>query len=58
MTLCYAIKNDDINFFKHVIREICIMFQASIASKLKYVRAMLKQVYIIDTKAGNCQGDN
>lgn len=50
MTICYAIKNGDIGLLKHAMREVCIIFQALTGSKPKYVRAILKQVYIFDTK--------
>lgn len=53
ITLCYAIKNGDISLFKHTIREVCIIFQALAASKPKYVRAMLRPVYIFNTKAAD-----
>lgn len=53
MTLCYAIKNVDIGFFKHAMREICIILQAPAALKPKYARAMLRQVHISNTKAAD-----
>lgn len=51
--LCYSIKNGDISFFKYAIKEICIIFQALIALKPKYARAILRQVYIFNTKVTN-----
>ena len=51
MTLCHAIKTADTNLLCHAIRKICIIFQAQAASKLKYARAILRQIHIIDTKA-------
>lgn len=53
MTLCYAIKMGDISFFCHAIGEVCIILQAPATSKPKYARAMLRQVYIIDTKTAD-----
>lgn len=53
MTLCYAIKNGDISLFKHIIREVYIIFQALAISKPKYARAMLRQVHIFDTKVAD-----
>lgn len=53
MTLCYTIKNGDISLFKHVMREIYITFQIPAASKPKYIRAMLRQVHIFDTKVAD-----
>lgn len=53
MTLCYAIKNDDIGLLKYAMREVCIILQAPAASKPTYARAMLRQVHIFDTKAAD-----
>ena len=53
MTLCYAIKNGDIGLLKHAMKEVCITFQAPATSKPKYARAMLKKVYIFDTKVAD-----
>lgn len=53
MTFCYAIKNGDISLLKHAMREVYIIFQAPAASKPKYARAMLRQVYIFDIKAAD-----
>lgn len=53
MTLCYTIKNGDIGLLKHAMKEVCIIFQAPVASKPKYARAMLRQVHIFDTQAAD-----
>lgn len=53
MIFCYTIKNSYIGLLKYTIREICIIFQALIALKLKYARAILRQVHIFNTKAVN-----
>lgn len=53
ITVCYAIKNSDISFLKYAMREICIILQVLAASKPKYARAILRQIYIFDTKAAN-----
>lgn len=51
MTLCYAIKHGDIRLLCHIIREICVIVQAPVACKPKYVQVMMRQLYIIDTKS-------
>lgn len=51
--LYYIIKNGNISFLKYVIREIFIILQIPIALKPKYVKAILRQVYIFDTKVVN-----
>ena len=48
MILCYAIKNGDIGFFRHALREVCLIHQAPSANKPKYAREMLWQLYIFD----------
>lgn len=53
MILCYAINNDDIGIFKHAMKEVCIIFQVPAASKPKYTKAMLRQVYIFDMKVAD-----
>lgn len=53
MTLYYTIKNGDIGLLKHVMREIFIILWAPAASKPKYAKAILRQVYIFDTKAAD-----
>lgn len=53
MSLYYAIKRVDIGFLRHVMREVCIILQASSASKLNYSRKMIRQVYIFDTKVAD-----
>lgn len=50
MTLCYAIKNGNIGLLKYAMREVCIILQTSVVSKPKYVRAILRQIHIFDTK--------
>lgn len=39
--------------FHNVMREVCIIFQVPAVLKLKYARAMLRQIYIIDIKYAN-----
>lgn len=53
MTFCYTIKNGNIGFFKYIIREVYFIFQAFTISKPKYIRVILKQVHIFDTKVAN-----
>lgn len=53
MTLCYAIKNEDIGLLRHAMREVGIIFQALAVSKPKYTRVMLKQLHIFDTQAAD-----
>lgn len=53
MTLCFAIKNRDTGLLRYAIREICILFQFLVAKKPIYAKAMLRHIYIIDTKAAN-----
>lgn len=55
MTLFYIIKYGNISLFQYIIREILVIFQASIAKKLKYAREMIKQVYIFDIKVYDLQ---
>lgn len=50
MTLCYIIKNKDIDLFWHIIKEIAIILQVLAISKPKYTRLILRQLYIFDTK--------
>ncbi len=49
ITLCYAIKHNDISFLRHVLWEVVVIFQVPAAKKPKYINALLKQIYIIDT---------
>lgn len=51
MTFCFAIKNGDTSLLKYALREICIISQLPVVEKQKYVRAILKQLHIFDTKA-------
>lgn len=53
ITFCYAIKKSDIGLLKYAMREVYIIFQVLAVLKPKYVMAMLKQVYIFDTKIAN-----
>lgn len=53
MTFYYTIKNRDNGFFKYTLRKICIIFYLLIEAKPKYVRLILKQIHIFDTKANN-----
>lgn len=53
MTLCYVIQYRDTNLLKYILREICIIFQLPVIRKPKYIRVMLGQMYIFDTKATN-----
>lgn len=53
--LSYSIKDNNIGLLCHAIREITVILQASIAKKPKYARAMIRQLYIFNTKAFNPQ---
>lgn len=53
MTLYYSITYGDVGFLYHAIQEVRIILQAPLASKPKYAREILRQVYIFDTKAAN-----
>ena len=55
MTLFYAIKYGDIGFLCHAMREVAVVLQAPAGNKQKYARAMLRQLYIFDTKASDPQ---
>lgn len=52
-TLYYVMKNSNIGLLMDIMREVCIIFWAFVVLKLKYKTVILKQVYIIDTKAIN-----
>lgn len=43
----------DISLFCHIIRELCIIFQAPVVLKLKYTKAMLRQIHIINIITAN-----
>lgn len=53
MTFYHVIKTGDIGLLKHAMREVCIILQAPVTSKPKYVKVMLRQIHIFDTKAGD-----
>lgn len=53
MTLYYAIKNGDIGLLWHAMRKVGVILQAPAASKPKYARAMLRQLYIFDIQAAD-----
>lgn len=53
MTLCYIIKHNNIGLPCNVIKEVYIIMQVSITSKLKCAYTLLRQIYIIDTKTVN-----
>lgn len=50
MTLYYTIKNNNIGFFKYIIRKVFIIFQIVKVLKLKYIKAIFKQIYIFNIK--------
>lgn len=51
MILYYVIKNGNNGFLKYALRKVYIIFQFPVVEKPKYVRAILRQVYIFDTMA-------
>lgn len=53
MTLCHTIKKGNISLAYFTIKEICIIIQTQAILKPQYVRAMLRQIHIINTKAAN-----
>lgn len=53
MTLYYVIKNSNILLLKHVLKKVCIILQALAVYKPKYVKAMLRQVHIFNTKVAD-----
>lgn len=53
MTFYYTIKNGDISLLKYTMREVYIILQAPATLKPKHVKAMLRQIHIFDTKAGD-----
>lgn len=53
MTFCYVIKYGDISLLWHRIKEVIIIFPASVILKPKYLKTVLKQLYIFDIKAIN-----
>lgn len=53
ITLCYIIKNKEKELFQYIMKEIYIIFQDLAILKPKYVKAMLRQQYILDTKIAN-----
>lgn len=53
ITFCYIIQNGDIKLLQNAIKEVGIILQAPAISKQKYTKAMLRQLYIFDTKAAN-----
>lgn len=53
MILCHIIKTGDTGLLCHELKEVCIVLQAPAVLKPKYVKAMLRQIYIIDTKAAD-----
>lgn len=48
MTLCYAIKHSNIGFLRHALWEVVVIFQSQAATKPKYTKVLLKQIYIIN----------
>lgn len=44
---------DNTDLFCHAMKEICIIFQTPTTSKPKYIKIILRQIYIIDMKAVN-----
>ena len=53
MTLCFAIKHTDIGVLTHALWEVAVILQAPVAKKPKCAKTLLKQIYIIDTKAAD-----
>lgn len=53
MTLYYIINNENISLFLHIIREVGFIFQTSMALKSKYIKTILRKLYIFDIKIAN-----
>lgn len=53
MTFCYTIKYGNISFLRYTLWEVAVIFQVSATKKSKYTKALLRQIYIIDTKAAD-----
>lgn len=53
MTLCYSIKYENICFLKYIFQKVSLIFQVQATKDPKYLKALLKQIYIIGTKFAN-----
>ena len=53
MILRHIIKTGDTGLLCYELKEVCIVLQAPAALKPKYAKAILRQIYIIDTKAAD-----
>lgn len=51
LTFCWSIKWGDVGLLQNTMQELTIVLQAPSVRKPKYIREMLRQMYILDTNA-------
>lgn len=55
ITLSYTVKYENIDSLWYAMREVFIILQVPLVNKLKYTRAMVRQIHIFNTKAADPQ---